>query len=155
MYRPKREVAIDESMCKHTGRSEHVQYMKNKPIEWGLKIWALAESLSGKCLIKKRYNFAGIQICAFWKMVVIGLYWIVLYIFSRIYGARYNTFTVIRGQIIYKSCSFFCRLLSQLLPLLLTEEGSQQESLPHLRRRCAASTACGSCLGERPSSVHR
>ena len=55
VYKPKREVAIDESMCAHKGRSSHVQYMPNKPVKWGLKVWALAESATGRYFAQNKF----------------------------------------------------------------------------------------------------
>ena len=40
-------MAVDESMVKHKGRSRFVQYMPAKPTRWGLKVWVLAESVTG------------------------------------------------------------------------------------------------------------
>ncbi|XP_064643065.1 piggyBac transposable element-derived protein 4-like [Lineus longissimus] len=49
-YLPKRELSVDESMTKFKGRTFLRQYMPNKPIRYGLKIWALCESSTGFCL---------------------------------------------------------------------------------------------------------
>jgi hypothetical protein len=49
-YIPEREFSIDESMVKFKGRLFFKQYMPNKAIKWGIKIWAICESLSGYCL---------------------------------------------------------------------------------------------------------
>ncbi|XP_064635763.1 piggyBac transposable element-derived protein 4-like [Lineus longissimus] len=37
-------------MVKFKGRLSFKQYMPNKPIKWGVKVWALCESTSGYCL---------------------------------------------------------------------------------------------------------
>ena len=39
--------SIDESMVKYKGRLAFQQYMPAKPIKWGIKVWALAESTTG------------------------------------------------------------------------------------------------------------
>jgi hypothetical protein len=49
-YIPERELSIDESMIKFKGRLSFRQYMPNKPIKWGIKVWAECESTSGYCL---------------------------------------------------------------------------------------------------------
>jgi DNA excision repair protein ERCC-6 len=43
LYQPLREVSIDERMVKNKGRHRFGQYMKSKPIKWGLKYWVLAD----------------------------------------------------------------------------------------------------------------
>lgn len=45
---PGRDLSVDESMVAHKGRTKHLQYMPAKPTKWGLKVWMLAESLTGK-----------------------------------------------------------------------------------------------------------
>ena len=42
-----RHQSIDEHMCKFKGESLLCQYMKNKPIKWGLKFWFCCKSKSG------------------------------------------------------------------------------------------------------------
>ena len=49
-YIPERETAIDECMIPFKGRLGMKQYMKDKPIKLGIKVWMLAESKTG-------YNF--------------------------------------------------------------------------------------------------
>lgn len=43
LYKPHREVAIDEAMVKFKGRSSLKQFMKDKPIKRGYKIWMLCD----------------------------------------------------------------------------------------------------------------
>ncbi len=47
LYDPHREVAVDKTMIKFTGRSSLKQYMPMKPIKRGIKVWALADSHNG------------------------------------------------------------------------------------------------------------
>ncbi|XP_064631045.1 piggyBac transposable element-derived protein 4-like [Lineus longissimus] len=49
---PEREMAIDECMVPFKGRLGMKQYMKDKPVKWGIKVWMLAESKTGY-----NYNF--------------------------------------------------------------------------------------------------
>ena len=39
--------SIDKHMIKFKGKSSMKQYIKNKPIKWGFKVWQLCDSLSG------------------------------------------------------------------------------------------------------------
>ena len=43
-YIPSRELSIDETMKRFGGRLYFKQFMPNKPIRWGIKLWSLAES---------------------------------------------------------------------------------------------------------------
>jgi len=43
-YTPHQNVAVDESMVKFKGRSTIKQYMRDKPIKRGFKIWMLCDS---------------------------------------------------------------------------------------------------------------
>ncbi|XP_060863344.1 piggyBac transposable element-derived protein 4-like [Metopolophium dirhodum] len=43
-YRPHRDVAVDEAMVKFKGRSTLKQYMKDKPVKRGYKVWMLCDS---------------------------------------------------------------------------------------------------------------
>ena len=47
MYKPGREVAVDEAMIKFQGRSSMKQYMPLKPVKRGIKVWVLADSNNG------------------------------------------------------------------------------------------------------------
>lgn len=42
-YRPHQKVAVDESMVKFKGRCYMKQFMQNKPIKRGFKIWMLCD----------------------------------------------------------------------------------------------------------------
>ena len=46
-FYPGCEVAIDEAMISFTGRLFFKQYMKGKPIPWGIKVWCCADSKTG------------------------------------------------------------------------------------------------------------
>ena len=48
--KPQRKLSIDEAMVAYKGRSHLQQYMPNKPIKWGLKIWMIAEAATGYIL---------------------------------------------------------------------------------------------------------
>ena len=47
LYIPHQNVSVDERMVKSKGRSGIRQYIKNKPVKFGIKIWVLAESKTG------------------------------------------------------------------------------------------------------------
>ena len=47
LYKPKREVSIDETLVPYKGRTKILQYIPSKPHKWGLKVWTLADSKSG------------------------------------------------------------------------------------------------------------
>ena len=47
IYKPGREVAVDEAMIKFQGRSSLKQYLPMKPVKRGIKIWVLADSNNG------------------------------------------------------------------------------------------------------------
>ena len=44
LYQPRQHVAIDEHMVKSWHSSGIRQYVKDKPIKWGIKFWVLADS---------------------------------------------------------------------------------------------------------------
>lgn len=46
-YHPHKEVAVDEAMIKFQGRSSLKQYMPQKPIKRGIKVWVLGDSQTG------------------------------------------------------------------------------------------------------------
>ena len=46
-YCPRRELSIGETMLKFKGRLSIKQYIKIKPIKWGIKIFTLAEAKTG------------------------------------------------------------------------------------------------------------
>ena len=47
LYQSKQNVAIDERMVKSRHRSGIRQYIRDKPIKWGVKFWVLAYSSNG------------------------------------------------------------------------------------------------------------
>lgn len=47
LYIPHREVSIDEGMVLFKGRSSYKQYMPQKPVKRGFKVWCLAGSKNG------------------------------------------------------------------------------------------------------------
>lgn len=47
LHRLDREVSIDETVVPHEGRVPFKQYIKNKPIRWGIKLWVLCEVKTG------------------------------------------------------------------------------------------------------------
>ena len=49
-YVPGRELAVDETMRRFTGRIYFKQYVRNKPVPWGIKLWSLCESQTGYLL---------------------------------------------------------------------------------------------------------
>ncbi|KAM9364797.1 uncharacterized protein KZ484_010977 [Pholidichthys leucotaenia] len=46
-YHPRRELAVDERMVAMKAKTGMMQYMKDKPTKWGMKLFVLAESSSG------------------------------------------------------------------------------------------------------------
>ena len=46
-YKLGRDVAVDEAMIKFQGRSSLKQYLPNKPVKRGIKVWVLADSQNG------------------------------------------------------------------------------------------------------------
>ena len=47
LYKPSKDVAVDEAMIKFQGRSSLKQYMPMKPIKRGIKVWVLGDSTNG------------------------------------------------------------------------------------------------------------
>ena len=47
VYRPAKEISIDESMISYKGRLSFLQYMPKKPVKWGMKAWVLADARNG------------------------------------------------------------------------------------------------------------
>ena len=43
-YQPLQCLSVDECMVKSKSRSHMVQYMQNKPVKWGFKLWVLADT---------------------------------------------------------------------------------------------------------------
>lgn len=55
-YQLSRELSIDESMVPFRGRLSLKQYMKDKPIKWGIKCWMMAEAATGYVLKSVPYT---------------------------------------------------------------------------------------------------
>ncbi|KAK3590559.1 hypothetical protein CHS0354_008489 [Potamilus streckersoni] len=51
-YVPHKQVTVDEAMVPFKGRLSLKQYIKDKPVKFGIKIWVLADAVSSYC-----YNF--------------------------------------------------------------------------------------------------
>jgi len=49
-YLPHREISVDEAMVPFKGRLGIKQYMKDKPVKWGVKLWVAADAVSAYCL---------------------------------------------------------------------------------------------------------
>ena len=47
MYKPNRQLSIDESMIGTKCRLSFIQYMKAKPVKWGVKVWVCADGVTG------------------------------------------------------------------------------------------------------------
>ena len=47
LYQPHENIAVDERMVKSKGRSGLCQFMANKPVRFGYKIWCVCDSQSG------------------------------------------------------------------------------------------------------------
>ena len=47
LYQPSQKVAIDERIVKSKHRSGIRQYIKNKPVTFGIKLWVIADSVNG------------------------------------------------------------------------------------------------------------
>ena len=50
VYVPKCELSINETMLKAKGQFQYKQYIKIKPIKWGIKLFTVAESTTGYVL---------------------------------------------------------------------------------------------------------
>ena len=47
LYQPSKYVSVDERLVKSKHRSGIRQYIKNKPVKFGIKLWVLADSENG------------------------------------------------------------------------------------------------------------
>jgi hypothetical protein len=47
LYQPGPNISIDERMVRNKGRYSFRQYIRDKPTKWGMKLWVLADSISG------------------------------------------------------------------------------------------------------------
>lgn len=48
-YNPHREMSVDEAMVPFKGRLGWKQYMKDKPIKFGIKLWVAADAITAYC----------------------------------------------------------------------------------------------------------
>ena len=46
-YHPSQRISADERMVKNKGRFTCKQYIRNKPVKWGFKLWVLCDSCNG------------------------------------------------------------------------------------------------------------
>ena len=46
-YQPSRDIVVDEAMIPFQGQSSLKQYLPNKPVKRGIKVWCLADSTNG------------------------------------------------------------------------------------------------------------
>ncbi|XP_069105020.1 piggyBac transposable element-derived protein 4-like [Argopecten irradians] len=49
VYKPARDLSVDEAMIGFKGRVHFRQYMPAKPTKWGVKVWEVCESDTGYC----------------------------------------------------------------------------------------------------------
>ncbi|XP_013391250.1 piggyBac transposable element-derived protein 4-like [Lingula anatina] len=56
VYAPKRELSLDESMVACKSRCSFKQFMRDKPIRWGLKLFMISESVTGYVCNLKVYT---------------------------------------------------------------------------------------------------
>ena len=56
IYEPGKDLSIDEAMIPYKGRSSLKQYMPNKPVKRGIKIWMRAEAVNGYVSALKVYT---------------------------------------------------------------------------------------------------
>ena len=55
MYKPNRQLSIDESMIGTKCHLSFIQYMKAKPVKWGVKVWVCADGVTGCMHIQHLY----------------------------------------------------------------------------------------------------
>lgn len=48
-YVPHKQVSVDKAMIPFKGRLGMKQYMKDKPIKFGIKLWVAAEAVKAYC----------------------------------------------------------------------------------------------------------
>ena len=56
MYSPHIQLSIDESMIGTKCRHSFLQYIKNKPVKWGVKVWVCSDSVNGYICSFKIYT---------------------------------------------------------------------------------------------------
>lgn len=56
VYKPNREISVDEAMIKYKGRVGFRQFMPAKPIKYGIKVWCCAEAGTGYMLNFRFYT---------------------------------------------------------------------------------------------------
>ncbi|XP_066926570.1 piggyBac transposable element-derived protein 4-like [Clytia hemisphaerica] len=106
LYHPYKNVAIDERIVKSKHRSGIRQYIKNKPVKFGLKLWVLADSRNGYTIDFNVYaGKNGNQ-----PIHENGLgYHVVTKLMTPFYGQGYHLFT----DNFYSSCDLFSDLFDE------------------------------------------
>ncbi len=61
LYNMHQECSIDEAMIKFKGRLGFKQYLKDKPIKWGIKVFALADATNGYVKRSQVYTGKGVE----------------------------------------------------------------------------------------------
>ena len=56
MYKPHRQLSVDESMIGTKSRLSFIQYMKAKPTKWGVKVWVRSDAVTGYICSFKIYT---------------------------------------------------------------------------------------------------
>lgn len=50
MYAPHPQLSVDKSMIGTKSRLSFIQYIKAKPVKWGIKVWVCSDSVNGYLL---------------------------------------------------------------------------------------------------------
>jgi hypothetical protein len=106
-YRPHQKLDVDESIVKFKGRCSVKQYMKNKPIKRGFKIWMLCdqsnynlqfEMYTGKCSSNVVETGLGAKIVLNLMNEFVGKNHIV---YMDNYFSSYNLYEILKQNNIY------------------------------------------------------
>lgn len=57
-FAPSKDLSVDEAMVQFDGRLSWKQYLPNKPVKWGIKLWCLCDAATGYCLAFMVYTGA-------------------------------------------------------------------------------------------------
>jgi len=106
LYQPHKNVSIDERIVKSKHRSGIRQYIKNKPVKFGLKLWVLADSRNGYTVDFNIY--AGKNGDEPIHENGLG-YHVVVKLMEPFFGQGYHLFT----DNFYSSCLLFSDLFSE------------------------------------------